>query len=248
MKKILFALGISLQVGLSGATCLNLDVINRDTGETLQKWRHHGQLYVAGQPGQKYGIRINNCGDVDELAVVSVDGINVVSGKTASSNQNGYMLSPGATSDINGWRKNMNEVATFNFTAKSNSYASKTGRESNVGVIGAAVFERMVRPPVPAPMIEMDKAMSAPFSAGVSRNSLAAEQKIGTGHGEREYDQAYQTSFERATQNPSLIIAIRYDTYDNLVRKGIIPRHHRHSIEPTPFPGDNGFVPDPPLE
>ena len=50
------------------------------------------------------------------MTVVSVDGINAVTGETASPDQNGYVLSPHQSFEIAGWRKSMNEVAAFYFT------------------------------------------------------------------------------------------------------------------------------------
>jgi hypothetical protein len=46
--------------------------------------------------------------------------------------------------------------------------------------------------------------------------------------------------FERATETPEEIIAIYYDSYENLVARGVIPV----ARDPRPFPGS--FVPDPP--
>ena len=46
---------------------------------------------------------------------------------------------------IEGWRKSLDDVATFYFTRLPDSYAARTGRPDNVGVIGVALFpERRV--------------------------------------------------------------------------------------------------------
>ena len=50
------------------------------------------------------------------LAVASVDGINVITGETATPAQSGYVLDPFGSVDIAGWRKSMGEVAAFVFT------------------------------------------------------------------------------------------------------------------------------------
>jgi hypothetical protein len=82
------------------------------------------------------------------LAVTAVDGINVISGETGAWGQSGYVFSPGESYEIAGWRKSNTEIAAFNFTAASNSYAERTGRPANVGVIGVALFlERPARVP-----------------------------------------------------------------------------------------------------
>ena len=50
------------------------------------------------------------------LAVMSVDGVNVVSGETASPAQSGYVLSAYECADINGWRTSLASTAAFYFT------------------------------------------------------------------------------------------------------------------------------------
>lgn len=92
--------------------------------------RHRGELYVAGEPGHEYEIRLRSREHGRVLAVTSVDGVNVLSGETAATSQGGYVL--------DGWRKNLDEVAAFYFTRLRNSYAARTGRPDHVGVIGIA--------------------------------------------------------------------------------------------------------------
>jgi hypothetical protein len=87
------------------------------------------------------------------MAVTSVDGVNVISGETAAVNQSGYVFYAWQAYDIAGWRKSNQEIAAFTFTSIPKSYAARTGRPQNVGVIGVALFrERYVPPPPPAPV------------------------------------------------------------------------------------------------
>src|SRR5208283_5866339 len=90
---------------------------------------------------------IRNCLGERLLAVTSVDGINVISGATAGWDQTGYVFGPGERYQITGWCKSDAEVAAFTFTDSPNSYAERTGRPANVGVVGVAVFRE--RPPQP---------------------------------------------------------------------------------------------------
>lgn len=78
---------------------------------------------------------------------MSVDGVNVVSGATAAWDQGGYVFYPGEQYQVTGWRKSDTEIAAFTFTESPNSYAERTGRPANVGVIGVALFRE--RPPLP---------------------------------------------------------------------------------------------------
>ena len=132
----------------------DINVIDRDSGETLPVYTHKGDHWVAGRPGARYAVSVRNATRGRVMSVVSVDGVNVVSGETASLDQTGYVLSPWQQYDITGWRKSDSEVAAFHFTASPASYAARTGRPDHVGVIGVAVFREKVAPPVLAPQHE----------------------------------------------------------------------------------------------
>ena len=73
-----------------------------------------------------------------------------------------------------------------------------------------------------------------------------ARQRIGTGHGQREWSPVGRTDFVRASRHPSQVDELRYDDFDRLAALGIVPRHWaRHGVDaPHAFPG--AFVPDPP--
>ena len=124
-----------------------LRVINRDTGEVLRTWYHDGRYYVAGEPGTRYGLRFYNNTGGRVLVVASVDGVNIITGETANYDQRGYVLSPWQITDVNGWRKSETAIAAFEFARLSGSYAARTGRPGDVGVIGIAVFRERTPPP-----------------------------------------------------------------------------------------------------
>ncbi len=130
----------------------DIHVVDRDNGATLPVYRHLGEYWVAGRPGARYAVSVRNATGARVLGVISVDGVNVVSGETASWEQTGYVLSPWQAFDITGWRKSDAEVAAFHFTASQASYAARTGRPDQVGVIGVAVFREKLPPPPPAAM------------------------------------------------------------------------------------------------
>ena len=244
---------------------LDLAVVDRDTGSTLPTYAEDGKLYVAGTPGHRYSVRLSNRTGARVLAVLSVDGVNAVSGETAHPNQTGYVLDAWESTEISGWRKNLDEIAQFNFTALPNSYAARTGRPANVGVIGVAVFSERVPPRRERDEIAREAAPPAPASAdtesrsdhsmaGAARAPSAApnaksigsapvQERLGTGHGAREYAHVDQTTFERASRRPDETVSVWYDSYANLVAQGIIERPYvKH--EPRAFPGS--FVADPP--
>lgn len=227
----------------------DLAIVNRSTGERLQTYRHAGRLYVAGKPGDRYALEIRNRSGERLLTVVSVDGVNVVSGETASASQRGYVLAPLGSTEIAGWRKSSEEVAAFYFTALPDSYAARTNRPTNVGVIGIAAFREYREPIISSQESvlggsRMDAAPAAPAaSKAEAKRGAGAEERLGTGHGERVHAPARQVEFRKASERPDEIITVYYDSLENLRAQGIIPRL-RQRPTPNPFPTDR-FVPDP---
>jgi hypothetical protein len=130
---------------------VDLQVVDRDTGAVLDIHHRHGRAYVAGEPGHRYAVMMQNRTGERVMAVLSVDGVNAVTGETADPYQGGYVLGPYERAEINGWRKSLHEVAQFVFSAPEASYAARTGRPQNVGVIGIAVFRERVPVYVPPP-------------------------------------------------------------------------------------------------
>ena len=178
--QFLFLLGIATiaQAHIVGGIA-EVAIIDRDSGEILSPYYYRGEYWVAGRPGARYSIEIRNRLGERLLAVTSVDGVNVVSGATAAWDQTGYVFSSGERYEITGWRKTDREVAAFTFTASPNSYAERTGRPANVGVIGVALFrERQL--PIPAyvpPAIEylLDRAQAAPRAANLGETADARQ-------------------------------------------------------------------------
>ncbi len=132
------------------ARLVDVSIVNRSTGERLTPYRHDGKLYVAGTPGDRYAVELKGKRGGRVLTVLSVDGINVLTGQTAATLQSGYVIDGGQSYGISGWRKSMDDVAQFVFTALPNSYAARTGRPGNVGVIGVAVYREKPAQPVAA--------------------------------------------------------------------------------------------------
>ena len=257
-----------------GQPLVDVDVIDRDTGQWLPETPHRGRTWVAGTPGHRYAVRLTNTSSERVLVVVSVDGVNAVTGETAHPSQAGYVLAPWQSTEIAGWRKSLDDVAQFVFTDLPDSYAARTGRPDHVGVIGIAVF-REARPVMPyyepGPPIARDGASrdeargatrersaakaaapAAAESAADSAYGMQQPQRIGTGHGQREWAPVGRTEFVRASSRPSQVSELRYDDADSLIAMGVWPRPYRepyrydrpHYEEPRAFP--NGFVPDPP--
>ena len=236
---------------------VRMEVVDRDSDTSLQARSHRGDTWIAGMPGTPYAVRLTNTTGTRVLVVLSVDGINAISGETASPSQTGYVLAPWQTTEITGWRKSHEDVARFEFAALGDSYAARTGRPDNVGTIGIAVFDE--RRPTPPPVaVSRAPAPPVPSHAGEGRRAVAEtspsadmmsevraeRQRVGTAHGAREWAPVASTAFERATRQPAQITTLRYDSPDALVARGILPTYRRWSHHrPDAFPGS--FVPDP---
>ena len=226
---------------------IDLSVYDRTEGKRLAVYWHQGRAYVVGKPGNEYQVSVKNRLREDVLAIVSVDGVNVVSGETAHPSQTGYVLGSYRNYDILGWRKSLAETAAFYFTALPDSYAARTGRPDNVGVIGVAVFRRKQEPQAiaPAPRVAESRAPALRREAAAADMASASptpEAQLGTGHGRRETSVVQNVSFERATPTPAETITLYYDSYRNLLARGVIRESIPVAPLPRPFPG---FVPDP---
>jgi hypothetical protein len=258
---------------------LDVQVYDRSDGRILPLHRYRGEYYVAGEAGHEYELRLRNRGGGRVLAVTSVDGVNVVSGRTAATDQGGYVVDGWSGASIDGWRKSLGEVAAFYFTRLADSYAARTGRPRNVGVIGVAMFrERDIPPPPPTALTDLEdyRAASSPARESAARGGaraddapqaapaasansataqarseaqaparMQAKDRLGTGHGERHDSAARYVEFERASSEPDAVLRIYYDSRQNLVARGIIPRPRSTDGygRPEPFPA--AFVPDP---
>jgi len=270
-RRIAAAIVLAGTAGTAGAVgrLADVTIYDRVENRTLPVYQHQGRHYVAGRPGSEYQIRVRNRTGDDLLAVVSVDGVNAVNGETAHWSQPGYVLGAHQAYDIRGWRKNLQRVSAFFFTEHSNSYAARTARPDNVGVVGVALFRRKAEPaalieePLPRPRLQSEpftsgprddspypsgadstfslegSALSAEGAADYRRERPRTSPSLGTGHGRNETSRVGTTQFERATAGPEEVIAIHYDTYSNLLAMGVI----RAPRIATPFPGH--FVPDP---
>jgi hypothetical protein len=117
---------------------------------------HGGESYVMGALGERYTLRVLNHTGRRIEAVASVDGRDVVDGRSADAHKRGYIVPAWGSVDIDGWRLSRAQVAAFRFSSVADSYAARTGSAREVGVIGVAVFpERFVPPPPPPRPLEL---------------------------------------------------------------------------------------------
>ena len=202
-KRIAAAIALCSATGTAGAVggIADVTVYDRAENRTLPVYRHDGRYYVVGRPGNEYQIRVSNRTGADILTVLSVDGVNAVSGETADWSQTGYVLGRHQSYDIKGWRKSEQRVAAFFFTEHQNSYAARTGRPGNVGVIGVALFRKKAEPearieqyrrwhdaPASGPREDSSRSVFDDFPAGAdsSRSAESAPPPSDRGQGDSE--------------------------------------------------------------
>jgi hypothetical protein len=124
--------------------------VEDENGDALATFARDGRIFLLGEPGIRYNIRVRNPTAQRVEAVVSVDGRDAVSGEPGDYvNERGYVIPPYGTVLVEGFRRSLEEVAAFRFTSPGDSYSSRMGTPQNVGVIGVAFFPERARPPAP---------------------------------------------------------------------------------------------------
>jgi hypothetical protein len=166
-------LGVASTPALALGHLADVSIIDRDTGHTLTAYHHKGEYWVAGRPGAHYAIQINSRDGRRLLAVTSVDGVNILTGETAGVLQRGYVFAPWQGYSVAGWRKSNDEIAAFTFTSIPRSYAARTGRPRNVGVIGVALFPEKQRQYMPPPPVMQETPEAAPSAGSDEREEVA---------------------------------------------------------------------------
>ena len=92
--RVAAVLALCLPLPALAGVGVDVEILDRKTGRVLPVYWHDGVRHVAGEPGREYEIRLRNHAGGRVLAVTSVDGVNVITGGTASPAQSGYVLDP----------------------------------------------------------------------------------------------------------------------------------------------------------
>jgi len=251
---------------------MHLDILSN--GRVLRQIDHQGRRYLVAPATGAYIIRLTNTSDRRQLAIVTVDGVNIVNNAEGSARGNGYVLRPGQTTEIPGWRRDNNEVAAFEFGAKSDSYTSQTGRgDQNNGAIGLAVYnERLIVGTASSGPVRRTKgtawSFGDDFGGGIMRSfdgghegkavsstlgpqtracatkGITRGSDLGTGYGSRTSFQTATTSFVAETDVPIQTIELIYATRERLIELGV-PVEQAENM-PSAFPADRAACPAPP--
>lgn len=202
-------------------------------GEELPVIEHGGKLYVAAAWNEDYKLRLETPAGKRYLAVLSVDGLDVLTGKTASADAGGYVVTCPATppaNDIPGFRLNEREVAAFRFGGCADSYAAQLDKPANVGVIAAVFYEER--------KVGMElQVYTRPLYRGEAM-TRGCGHDIGTAFGHRMDHLVSKTHFNRGAEAARIVI--EYASKENLAKAGIPVQAPLGLVEP--FPADRGFA------
>lgn len=215
-------------------------------GHALPLIQHEGKAYVAAPFGKDYKLRFHvPFGGGRYLAVASVDGLDIMTGKTASQQAGGYVLTPalGITdNDVPGFRLNNSEVAAFHFGDRQDSYAAQLDKPANIGVIAVVFYEELERPrPHVFSMNTRGGCLGGglegtrgggTFGGPVTKGGVGHD--MGTEFGQRTEHRVNTVQFARGRQVARFVI--EYASRENLVKGGIIRTAPLGEV--NPFPGD----------
>lgn len=139
----------------------------------LKNYNAGSRRFVVGKQGQGYSLLVKNKAKSRLEVVLSVDGLDVMDGKSASTRKRGYIVAPGKTLEVKGWRTSHAAVASFRFSGVGDSYGNlKHGETRNVGVIGLAVYPEKGVDPFTWMPVEVEKRHAAsPFAEAPTRGA-----------------------------------------------------------------------------
>ncbi len=208
-------------------------------GGALPSVRHRGATFVAGEHGDRYEIRVDNNSAHRLEVVVSVDGLDAVSGRAGDfTSQRGYVLEPFGSVVIDGFRTSLERVAAFRFSSVGDSFAAKSGAAHNAGVIGVAVFKERAAPIArhrhtpkvaggsTAKKDRKSRPSAAPRPESSARDAdrswSAPSRELGTRFGESRRSAVREVGFTRANaRRPDFRTSLHYDSERGLQARGI---------------------------
>lgn len=195
-------------------------------GRPVETHTHGGFSFVAAQEGNPYRIRLENHRATRVEVLLSVDGRDVISGAPAHpGRQRGYVVEPFGSILVQGYRQSLDYVATFQFVAPHQGYATAWGDGASHGRIQAAVFlERPTRrsaygrtplaapsSATPARLVE-DASPRPPSSPSEAAAGEASD--LATGWGAAQASVVQPIRFRRLHRyRPDAVIEVFYDAH-----------------------------------
>lgn len=111
-------------------------------GRACKEYSHKGMSFIEARSGTNYTVKIKNDNPYRVMAVLSVDGLDVVTGKPAEETNTGYIIDAYSSLDVKGYRISDDNSASFIFTSKGKSYVQQAkSNATNAGVIGLRTYK-----------------------------------------------------------------------------------------------------------
>ena len=177
-------------------------------GEALPMLRRGGRSIVLGRRGQRFSVVVRNRTARRVEAVVSVDGLDVLSGERVSPRRHrGYIVPARGQVRITGFRTSMRSVAAFRFSAPHESFAVQQGHgRRSLGVVKAAIF-----PERRAWRHARRKAAAKSKAPSARRPWQPRGGNLGTEFGEARESHVVGVRFIRQSRRPQRTLTLRYD-------------------------------------
>lgn len=206
-----------------------------------------GRYYIEARKGCRYSVALANRTGERVGVVLTVDGLNAISGERETGRGRMYVLDPWQRTSVQGWRTSLQEVRQFTFVDERASYAARSAKANEkMGWIEIAAYRerrafvrsapRQELPARPTPVeSEGDAAgrSAAPANEAARDSAEAATPKLhggaqaraypGTGWGNRAHDPVVLVSFDPEGE-PSECVTLRYEYRSALVALGVLPR------------------------
>jgi len=100
-----------------------------------------GRFYVEARRGCRYAIALASRTSERVGVVLTVDGLNAISGERDTGRGRMYVLEPWQTTSVQGWRTSLHDVRRFTFVDERRSYAARSGKANEkMGWIEVAVY------------------------------------------------------------------------------------------------------------
>lgn len=113
-------------------------------GRKVKEYRHNGLTFIEAKEGTEFAIEVKNHQHSRVLAILSVDGIDVIDGKPATEKSRGYVVNGNNAGTYSGFRKSDTEVGAFQFVTGEKSYATEKGKGKNNGIIAIKLIAEKV--------------------------------------------------------------------------------------------------------
>ena len=232
-------------------------------GKSVRQHNHNGNTYIEARAGTEYSIKIKNSDHNRKLVVITVDGVNVITGEPQpESIGQGYIVRAYDSLDIKGFRKDMSSVGAFKFCKSGGSYCNEKGLKGNNGVIGVRIYDEKVIPlqlyyisnvPITRSIhtkgspdfgdflckssfntSASNNTMDSNVTCSYSSNTSSPDFDLGTTWGKKIEDSVTTVEFE-AVESSAKTHTIYYDTKENLEAIGIVFKKEKEVNFPKAF-------------